>query len=273
MAGSPTRQASPSVERMWALEPATYRPAAGDADAPRIPFPIYLIEHATGLVLVDAGLDPDHVGDPVGAYGELAERIDIRFDERHLIETHLEALGYSLTDVSTVVATHLHFDHAGALKRFQHARIVLGAGELEYARAPERFASGWYRSEDFDERHRLEFDAIERDTDLVGDGSITAVRLPGHSPGSLGVLVRLPHQRILLSGDAVHTRHALDNEIHYHGDVDSLRARASLRKLGALCAEHQARVWIAHDPDDWNEFGGHGEVRRPEQMRRRRTRG
>ena len=132
-----------SAVRMWALEPATYRSPAHIAEfgsaAPRIPFPIYLIEHAEGLVLFDAGLDPDHVGDPAGAYGEMAQRIDMVFDERHLVETHLDAIGRSIEDVTTVVASHLHFDHAGALKRFPKARTILGAGELDYARAPERF--------------------------------------------------------------------------------------------------------------------------------------
>ncbi len=251
--------------RLIAMEPASFRSPAlvqqfGD-DAPRIPFPIYLIEHPEGLVLFDAGLDPDHVGDPAGAYGEMATRIDMRFDERHLIETHLDALGFSLSDVSTVVASHLHFDHAGALKRFPHARIIVGAGEFEYARAPERFASTWFREEDFHERHGLTFEEITEDLDLMKDGAITVLRLPGHTPGSLGLMIRLENRTLILSGDSVHTRTAFDAEIHYHGDVDSITARATLRRLSALTAAESAELWIAHDPDDWQRFGGAGTIR------------
>lgn len=258
-----TEQAT--VARLITMEPATFRSPSlvqqmGDS-APRIPFPIYLIEHSNGLVLFDAGLDPDYVGDPSGAYGEMAERIDMRFDERHLIETHLDWLGYSLADISTVVASHLHFDHAGALKRFPHSRTIVGAGEFDYARAPERFSSTWFREEDFHERHGLRFEEIAEDLDLMGDGSITILRLPGHTPGSLGVRVGLENRTIILSGDAVHNRSAYDAEIHYHGDVDSITARATLRRLAALTQEESAELWIAHDPDDWERFGGAGTIR------------
>lgn len=248
--------------RMWALEPATYQsPAqvahAGDA-APRIPFPVYLVEHADGLVLFDAGLDPDHVGDPAGAYGELAERIRIRHDEPQSIDYQLDRLGFTPADVGTVVASHLHFDHAGALRRFPHAVTYVGAGELAYARAPERFASTWYREEDFGDQLEIGWHEVAADTDVFGDGAVTVLALPGHTPGSLGLLVRLPGRRLVLTGDAVHTRDALDAEVHYHGDVDSLTARASLRKLAALARREAAHIWICHDPDDWAAFGGAG---------------
>ncbi|MCH6231625.1 N-acyl homoserine lactonase family protein [Microbacterium sp. CFH 31415] len=251
--------------RMWALEPATYRSPAHVAEfgsaAPRIPFPIYLVEHAEGFVLFDAGLDPDHAGDPAGAYGEMAQRIDMVFDERHLVETHLEAIGRSMDDVTTVVASHLHFDHAGSLKRFPRARTILGAGELEYARAPERFSSAWFRDEDFGAGTGLEFDVIDEDEDVFGDGSLVVRRLPGHTPGSLALQVALPERTLVLSGDVVHTRGAYESELHYHGDVDSVAARASLRRLRGILDAEKADLWIAHDPADWERFGGAGEKR------------
>jgi N-acyl homoserine lactone hydrolase len=254
-----------TAARMWALEPATYQSPAQVAvlgeGAPRIPFPIYLVEHADGLVLYDAGLDPDHAGDPVGGYGELAERIRIDFRHEHLVEHHLDRLGFSPADVTTVVASHLHFDHAGALKQFPHATTYVGAGELEYARAPERFASTWFRTEDFDDRHGIAWSELSGDHDLFGDGAVTALRLPGHTPGSLALLVRLPGQSFILTGDVVHTRGAYDAEIHYHGDVDSVAARASLRRLAHHERTSAAQVWIGHDPEDWERYGGAGEKR------------
>lgn len=254
-----------TAARMWALEPATYQSPAQVAllgeGAPRIPFPIYLVEHADGLVLYDAGLDPDHAGDPVGGYGEMAERIRIDFRHEHLVEPHLDRLGFSLADVTTVVASHLHFDHAGALKQFPHATTYVGAGELAYARAPERFASTWFRAEDFDDRHGIAWSELSADHDLFGDGAVTALHLPGHTPGSLALLVRLPGQTFILTGDVVHTRGAYDAEIHYHGDVDSVAARASLRRLAHHGRASAAQVWIGHDPEDWERYGGAGEKR------------
>ncbi|MDN5894988.1 MAG: N-acyl homoserine lactonase family protein [Nocardioides sp.] len=253
------------ASRMWALEPATYvSPAAAQLlgqEAPRIPFPVYLVEHAEGLVLFDAGLAPEAAGDPGSVYGELAGRLCIDFAREHLIEHQLQALGFSLGEVTTVVASHLHFDHAGALKQFPHARTLIGSGEMTYALAPERFASGWYRREDFDDVHGIRWQEIPCDHDLFGDGAVTALHMPGHTPGSLALMVRLPGSSYVLTGDVVHTRGAYEGEIAYHGDVDTVAARQSLRKLKFLADTHRANVWIAHDPDDWVHWGGAGEKR------------
>lgn len=245
--------------RLVALDPATYRSPVqvaqyGDA-APKVPMPAFLIEHPDGLVLFDAGLDPDYAGDPVAGYGEVAERIRVEFDERHLLEMQLRRRGHSLGDITTVIASHLHWDHIGGLKQFPNSRIVLGAGERAYAAAPERFAEPFYRAADYDPRHDLEFDEIADDLDLFGDGTVVALRLPGHTPGSLAALVQLPEQSIVLSGDVVHTRDAYEHEVHYHGDVDSVAARASLRRLHSIIDRERADLWIVHDPSDWERFG------------------
>lgn len=248
--------------RLHALEPATYRSPQQvrlyGSGAPRIPFPVYLAEHPDGLVLFDGGLDPRAVGEPASVYGELAERIDIDFRGGHLVEYQLERLGYALADVGTVIASHLHFDHAGAFKQFPHARTFLGQGEMEYARAPEKFAAAWYREADFDDQHGIQWEMLPCDHDVFGDGAVTALYLPGHTPGSLAAMVRLPRRTVILTGDAVHTRDGFVGECHYHGDVDSVAARQSLRKLSHLARVNHADVWICHDPGDWERFGGAG---------------
>lgn len=254
---------SGTARRLITFPPATYRSPTqrqllGEA-APRIPFPIHLVEHDHGLVLFDAGLDPDHVGRPGDAYGELAERIDIDFREEHLIEVGLERLGYTPADVDTVVASHLHFDHAGGLKRFPHARTYVGAGEREYANAPERYCAAWFREDDHGDHLGIRWHEVDDDRDVLGDGAVRILFLPGHTPGSLALRVRLPDRTVILSGDVVHARADLEAERSYPLDVDSLTARASLRRLQRCCAD--AELWIAHDPDDWERFGGAGELR------------
>lgn len=259
------RPAPATASRMWALDPATYLPPLYDRHDPahrvhRVPFPIYLIEHAEGLVLFDAGLAPEAAGDPVSVYGDMAARLDFEFTEDQQIEHQLAGYGFALADVTHVIASHLHFDHCGALKLFPHAITYLGAGEMEYARAPEKFCRGWYRAEDFDPAYGIDFHELPCDHDVFGDGAVTVLHLPGHSPGSLGALVRLPHRTIMISGDAVHHRVDLENEQAYRGDHDTVTARASLRKMIHLAALHDADVWINHDPQDWADFGGAGLV-------------
>lgn len=258
--------AGATASRMWALDPATYLPPQYDADDPahevhRVPFPVFLIEHPDGLVLFDAGLAPEAAGDPVAVYGEMARRLHFRFTEDQQIEPQLAHWGFAAADVTHVIASHLHFDHCGALKLFPQAVTYLGAGELQYAQNPERFCRDWYRAEDFDPAHGIDWQELPCDLDVFDDGAVVVLHLPGHSPGSLGALIRLPHRTVLLTGDATHHRADLLAENAYRGDHDTVAARASLRKLTFLAARHGAEVWINHDPQDWIRFGGAGEVR------------
>ncbi|NLT30642.1 MAG: N-acyl homoserine lactonase family protein [Propionibacterium sp.] len=250
--------------RMWAMRPATFQSPGqielyGRDAAPRMPTPTYLIEHPDGLVLFDAGLNPDHAGDPIGGYGAMAEKLNMDFREEHTIEAHLGELGFGLDDVKVVIASHLHFDHAGALKQFPHATTFIGEGELEYARAPEKFCTGWFHRDEFDDRHGIQWQVLPCDHDVFGDGTVTVLHLPGHTPGSLGALVRLPKNTYILTGDAIHTRAGYASELHYHGDHDTVTARRTLRKIAHLERVTDAGVWICHDPDDWQKYGGAGE--------------
>jgi N-acyl homoserine lactone hydrolase len=36
---------------------------------------------------------------------------------------------------------------------------------------------------------------------------------------------------------------------------------SSLHRLRAVAGEHDAEIWVAHDPDDWARFGAPGEIR------------
>lgn len=251
----------PVANRLWALEPATYLPlnasvGTARADVARLPLPVFLIDHPGGLVLFDAGLDPDGADNPESSYGPLARKIDIDFRREHLIENQLRDIGHRTADIEHVVASHLHFDHIGGLREFTHARVYVGDGELDYARSPEKFCASWYRQKDFEAD--LDWFEVAADFDVFGDGAIRLLTLPGHSPGSLGLLVRLPERVIVITGDAVHTRAAYESEAAYVGDVDTVTARRSLRKLRFVAETEHADVWINHDPDDWKRFGGAG---------------
>ena len=53
---------------------------------------------------------------------------------------------------------------------------------------------------------------LEGDRDVFGDGSVTILSTPGHTPGHQSLLVKLPKTgAIVLSGDAVHFRDNWDN--------------------------------------------------------------
>jgi N-acyl homoserine lactone hydrolase len=224
---------------------------SADASEIRIPAPAFLIEHRDGLVLFDAGLAPEAVVDPRGEYGERAERLQLHFTADQQVDRQVLAAGYRLSDVTYVVLSHLHFDHAGCAHAFPSAQVVLGDGELAHARSG---ADKYARSVDVSRVAAGTVVELGEDGDLFGDGSVVALGTPGHTPGHLSVLVRLPDRVYLLTGDALHAREALASETPFPGDHDPAETIRSIRRIKAVADEHRAEIWISHDPADWDRL-------------------
>lgn len=255
-----------TARRLWPLEGPTMTVDAvtlmyGLTGRLTIPVPSFLVEHEKGLVLFDTGIDPDAITDPVGVFGqEVADVIALEGREEHRIDRQLEAIGFRTSDVTHVVSSHLHFDHCGGHHLFRGATFYAGAGELAFARTPDPISAPAFPPPLIEGLRGLDWRETAEDLDLFGDGSITLLTTPGHTPGQISLLVRLSSRTFILTGDAVHLRVALDLEYPFPLDHDTKSSLATLRRLKRLRESTGASVWISHDPDDWSEYGraGHG---------------
>ena len=233
--------------------------------APR-PINVYVIEHTGGLVLFDTGQDRRSVTDadyfPGGFIGHNYRRL-AKFDvpESATLSTRLAALGYDIADVRVAILSHLHQDHIGGLRELPPTAQVL-ASAAELAEVDKRFAllGGLMRD------HILlpgvqwvpvtpqatDDDAIAPFTaarDVMGDGSLLLLPTPGHTPGSLSLLLRsagLP--TMLFVGDLTY-----DVELLAADRVPGVGHRAGLhattRLVNELAAKHPGMpVLAAHDP-------------------------
>jgi glyoxylase-like metal-dependent hydrolase (beta-lactamase superfamily II) len=89
---------------------------------------------------------------------------------------------------------------------------------------------------------------LEGDRDIFGDGSLTIISTPGHTPGHQSLLVKLPKTgALLLSGDAVHFKSNWENRGVPAGNVDQEATRASMQKMADVLAKEKATLWINHD--------------------------
>jgi glyoxylase-like metal-dependent hydrolase (beta-lactamase superfamily II) len=77
--------------------------------------------------------------------------------------------------------------------------------------------------------------------DVFGDGTVWALWVPGHTPGSTAFVVRTPAGPVLLTGDACHTRWGWDQGVEPGTfSTDQAQSAVSLGKLRALASEHPA---------------------------------
>jgi N-acyl homoserine lactone hydrolase len=140
---------------------------------------------------------------------------DVWRDEDEQPPLLLEALGVQPGDVRLVVCTHLHYDHCGCNWMFPNARVVVQRREVAYARQPtaklmrrEFFSPAGGFQPPFDE---AQLELVDGDAELLGGLHVLA--LPGHTPGSQGVLVQTHGGLLGLPGDLVMVRENFDHEI------------------------------------------------------------
>ncbi|TAK06369.1 MAG: N-acyl homoserine lactonase family protein [Rhizorhabdus sp.] len=201
----------------------------------------YLIRDGKAYMLWDTGLPATAKDQPNDPAKPMSPTL------RKTIVEQLAQLGVKPEQIGLIGISHHHFDHIGQAADFPKAKLVIGAGDLAIIRKNEAAAKAlapW-----MGEGAKVE--AVEGDKDLFGDGSVTMISLPGHTPGHHGLLVRLPKTgAVLLSGDVAHFHENLDSGgvPPFNSDrADSLAAMDRFRKLaGSL----KAVAIIQHDPRD-----------------------
>jgi glyoxylase-like metal-dependent hydrolase (beta-lactamase superfamily II) len=89
---------------------------------------------------------------------------------------------------------------------------------------------------------------IDGDTDVFGDGSVTLVSTPGHTPGHQSLLVHLRKSGfIILSGDVAHLEENFEKDIVPSLNTDKAESIASMERVRQLIATYKATFFINHD--------------------------
>jgi N-acyl homoserine lactone hydrolase len=151
---------------------------------------------------------------------------------RVLLIERLKELGLTPADIHGVVLTHAHWDHCLNVDIFPNARIMLTAREHEYTRNPH--AQDWgtpaWTAAVLD-RHPI--DELKEGDEIATNARVMEV--PGHSPGSLAVLVQTPDGIVGLTGDALPNTASLTAGICYMVFWNEEEARRSVGRIAERC--------------------------------------
>lgn len=171
-----------------------------------LPFPYtaYLLQNGEENVLVDTGIHADHIVDGKAWRGCAAEG-----GADYLLKA-LADCGVTPADISTVLYTHLHNDHAGNMYLFPDAMHVYQKDEYVNLCNPLPFQ---IKGGDFDTRTvgdiaQLKHKAVI-DGDLVMSNGIELYKTPGHSLGSMCIVVPTARGRYVITGDMPHVYQSL----------------------------------------------------------------
>ena len=211
-----------------------------------------LIEHPSGLILIDTGAgnkESEKFKDIYGLENEGA-------DGGTLLEDGLKEIGVAPTDIAIVINTHLHFDHAGGNTRnrpdgsleisFPNATYIVRRGEYEYAmNSNERTAASYFERNwvPLDQADKIEW--VSREKEIVK--GIRVIPTPGHTPFHQSVLIESSGDRAFYLGDLVPTHAHLPLPWIMGYDVEPLVTLETKRRILKQALDEHWLVIFEHD--------------------------
>ena len=229
-----------------------------------------VVVHPThGPVLIDSGYGPSVTE---GRARSLALKAYARMTGPALVpdgapDVVLRRLGYSCDAVRTIVLTHFHADHVAGLSLFPNARIMACRTTFDAIQA---------RSELANLRHGIFKELLPGDLtdrivdvaglkdvqaplrlgpgkDLLGDGSLLAIDLPGHAEGHFGLCFACLEKPLLYAVDVQWVLKAVVDQRLPGFPANLVATDAEAGKMSAKrVAQFRAKggdVVLCHDPE------------------------
>jgi metallo-beta-lactamase class B len=130
---------------------------------------VWVVTTSNGLVLIDAG------------YGDQLDSV---------LLPGMKKLGLDPGRVTHVIIAHGHGDHFGGASFFQQrgARVVMGAPDWDLVEAPPAAGRGPAPAAPVVAPPRRDIAVTDGQTLTVADVTFTFVMIPGHTPGSIGIV-------------------------------------------------------------------------------------
>ncbi|MFP5077440.1 N-acyl homoserine lactonase family protein [Rhizobium sp. YIM 134829] len=204
----------------------------------------YLIRHGSDYLLWDTGLPTALLGAKIDPAAPLSPTLKVSLVDQ------LAQIGVKPDQIGRLGISHNHFDHVGQAASFPAATLMIGAADLaQFKQTPLPFAvdpaflKPWLEGDS-------KVDAVTGDRDVFGDGSVTILSTPGHTPGETSLLVKLKETGpVLLSGDVVHFEAQRENRGVPAFNFDRAQSLASMERLDGIAKSLKATLVIQHDPD------------------------
>jgi len=219
-----------------------------------IPVPSYLLTHPKGNVVFDTGVHCQVMQDPVVRLGAaMAKTFVSRTKPGEEIVAQLAQFKLTPNDVKYVINSHFHFDHCGGNEFFPQSTILVQKNELHAARDPELQKKTGFDPQDWD--HKLNYQTVDGEFDIFGDGMLVLFPTHGHTPGHQSLRVRVAKGTdIILTGDACYTKTNMDQNILSSVAFDPDEMSRSLAKLRDMRDKQGATILYGHDLDQWKEI-------------------
>lgn len=189
---------------------------APDRRRVELPVSAFLIEHKSGLFLVDTGLSRDI--SPAGVYDKRASE---KVLSKHLtavyhpyvpagmaVHEKLASIGTGPDELEAVIITNFDITHVAGLKHVSDAKRIIVPEDEAYWSVRTKYRIRQNR--ELWEPYRIErtffrgcpAGPVNRAVDILGDGSLMMVSMPGYTDGQAGVRISENGRYVFIASDA-----------------------------------------------------------------------
>jgi glyoxylase-like metal-dependent hydrolase (beta-lactamase superfamily II) len=216
----------------------------------KISFQCFVLRSRDKTVMIDTCIGADR-----------KREYDVFCNIRTTFLDDMKAAGFPPSSITTVLCTHLHFDHVGWnthlvngkwVPTFPQARYLFGRREYDYW-CHLRETGGYH---DFEHLHDSIDPVLEAGlVDFIGPehqvtDEVSLFPTPGHTPGHVSVLIRSRGEEAVITGDLLHHPIQLSYPLrHANFDMDKQQAAATRQAFVDRFAGRKALVIGSHFPD------------------------
>ena len=206
----------------------------------------YLVRNGDRYLLWDIGLPRDVLGNTTPDDGWTSSI-------RVTIADQLDEIGLEPSDIDFVGISHFHGDHIGQAGEFSEATLLIGKADADWLRGrppgnARRRLAAWFEG-------NAVMEEVAGDHDVFGDGTVTILATPGHTPGHGSLLVRLPETGpVLISGDLFHFVSEIGMRNVSRWNTNRTETLASIERFTAIIENIDPVVIVQHDPADTDKL-------------------
>jgi glyoxylase-like metal-dependent hydrolase (beta-lactamase superfamily II) len=234
-----------------ATVPLAFTPQGGNLfKSTQFNYGAFIIQHGDDYILIDAGM---------GTRARAEFRADMPRYMRPLtkvknINPIIKQLPAEISQkIKTIYLTHTHWDHLSGAQDFPGACAAIAPeekNELKHVWPSQTKNLEWCPWQWSDQ----EYLGFKKSLDVFGDQSVVIVPLPGHTDGSIGVLIETNHDRYFLVGDLTWNAKAMSQGkqiprvMRWLTRIDGKQTRKTMAKVRRIKRENpDLQIIPSHD--------------------------
>lgn len=209
---------------------------------------VVLIPFKDRLVLIDTGIGESVVDRFFKNY---------EISKQNMLIMELSKLGISTEDITDVVLTHLHFDHAGGSVDYKRNEIIfinanhyVHKNELEYAKSQIAVNKSYLKSTIDILLSSNKLKVLENEEEEILD-DFFLILTGGHTPGLLNAYFKLNADQYIFPGDLLPTPWHIRNENPEGFDHSADELKKQKEKIIRRALDSNSTLFWQHNKDKY----------------------